>query len=217
MWGSTSNGFKYRPRLKVYQDGKNNEFDLETFNARSYRHWLYCTKIKGKVVFNNYNYSVTTNAHQSNLKDLFNQLGIKIDLQVSMYSSLTNFSSDVLTKIYTEMFQIEIDGKTARKPDVYSKCLQKSFQTRELAISALKDHAKACKKLGASISKDKIKSIKTDLVTCKAKQLENQRDKAKIRAELKKSLIPSLKSLDEIDLGFDKMSGLNEINLTGGF
>ena len=217
MWGSTSSGFKYRPRLKVYQDGKNNEFDLETFNARSYRHWLYCTKIKGKVVFNNYNYSVTTNAHQHNLKDLFKQLGIKIDLQVSIHSSLSSFDYEVLSDIYYEMFQIEIDAKTARKPDVWVKCLQKTFGTRDAAILALKDHAKACKKLGARISKEKIKSIKADVKQRKARQLESQREKAKVKAELKKSLIPSLKNLDEINLGFDKLSGLNEINLTGGF
>lgn len=217
MWGSTSSGFKYRPRLKIYQDGKNNEFDQVSFSATSYRHWLYCTKIKGKVVFNNYNYSQTTNAHQSNMKDLLKQLGIKIDIQVSMHDSLSNFNHYILETIYKEMFQIEIDGKTAKRLDVYSVCLQKTFETRALAIEALKAHVKVCKKLGASISKDAIKRIKDRLTRQKEQHLSNNREKSRVKAELKKSLIPSFKSLDEIDLGFEKMSGLDEINLTGGF
>lgn len=217
MWGSTSNGFKYRPRLDLYQDGKNNEFDLETFKATSYRHWLYSTKIKGKVVFNNYNYSVTTNAHQANLRTLLKELGIKIDLIVSMRDNLHHFNSEVLKNVYTEMFQIEIDGLTARKRNVYSICLQQSFDTRESAIEALKVHVKACKKLGASISKAEIKSIKDCVASNKEQALKSSREKSRAKAELNKSLIPSLKNLDEIDLGFDKLSGLNEINLTGGF
>lgn len=217
MWGSTSNGFKFRQRLDLYQDGKNNEFNLKSFKATSYNHWLYCTKIKGKVVFNDYNYSVTTNAHQRNLKDLFKELGIKIDLMVSMRDNLHHFDTQVLKNVYTEMFQIEIDGLTARKRNVYSICLQESFDTRESAIEALKVHVKACKKLGASISKAEIKSIKDRVVSNKDQALKSSREKSRVKAELKKSLIPSLKNLDEINLGFDKMSGLNEINLTGGF
>lgn len=43
----------------------NFEFDLNSTTATSYDWWIFVTKENGKVIFNNYNYSVTTRKHQN--------------------------------------------------------------------------------------------------------------------------------------------------------
>jgi hypothetical protein len=119
MYGAMSPGFKYRPRLKVWQDGKNNYFDPDAFEAVSYNWWTYVRKIKGKVVFNTYPYSNTTQNHQSEMRKLLKHLRIKIHVFVSMRESLGSFHSEALEGLYRALFTVEIEGKTARKPGVY--------------------------------------------------------------------------------------------------
>lgn len=55
-------------------------FNPETKQAYSYGWWRFVDVINGKVVFNNYSYSVSTSGHQSKVRSLLRSLGIQIDL-----------------------------------------------------------------------------------------------------------------------------------------
>lgn len=57
-------------------------FNEQTLEAHSYAWWLFVAKIKEKLVFNNYRYSVTTARHQSKVKEVLKSLGIKIDIEI---------------------------------------------------------------------------------------------------------------------------------------
>ena len=71
----------------------NVSFDAESIEARSYQWWIFVKKIKGRVIFNEYRYSVTTSKHQSKVKSLLNDLGIKIDEFVKTRKSLSDFNT----------------------------------------------------------------------------------------------------------------------------
>lgn len=77
-----------RLKSKNLWKAANVEFNADTIEARSYAWWIFVKKINGLVVFNSYKYSVTTAKHQRKLRDLLNDLGIKIDLEVQTPVSL---------------------------------------------------------------------------------------------------------------------------------
>lgn len=174
---------KWRPKLKVYGGGKNT-FDPESFEARSYNWWVYVKKIKGKVVFNDHNYSMTTCGHQCDMRRLLKELGIKIDLVVDMRSSLSSFNSEALEPLYREMYQLEIEmNRRGSKADTNAKRVKR--------IEALKDSVKVARKLGAEFSKDDMARLKTNLVNAETSRVAE----AKVEREAIKQVLNRDKQL----------------------
>jgi len=60
----------------------NVSFNPTTLESYSYGYWLFTKVINGKLVFNSYNFSATTGAHQSKVRCLLIDLGIKIDIEI---------------------------------------------------------------------------------------------------------------------------------------
>jgi hypothetical protein len=96
MWGTTSYSLAYRPKLGFYQDNpKNCKFDIEKMEAWSYGWWLFVARIKGKIVFNDYNYSTQTNAHQSQVKRVLFEHNIEIDMVVDAERGLQDLNGSI--------------------------------------------------------------------------------------------------------------------------
>jgi hypothetical protein len=72
---------KYYPTMNLFK-ASNCHFDPSCIRGFSYGWWEMVGVIKGKVVFNNYGYSNTTRKHQSAMRNLLNQLGIEIDMEI---------------------------------------------------------------------------------------------------------------------------------------
>ena len=214
MWNDKpSPGFKFRPRLGVWTDGQNNKFDPVAFEATSYQWWSYLTKINGKVVFNAYPYSSTTQNHQRNMLSLLKRLKIKIDVTVSMRQSLGSFYANSLPSQYEELFKIETEGKRARKEGVFVECHQKYYKTRAAAIEALKESIKTCRQLGAKFTRVQIQALKKEVIESDTRRLESAREKSRKAAELKKSLKPELNDLGPVSLDiFEQVGDLSEVN-----
>lgn len=71
--GSTS--LKWFKRLKIYKNSTGTTgFDPATNEGFSYR-WSFCQEVNGKIVFNDYNWSNTTNGHQSAVRATLRELG----------------------------------------------------------------------------------------------------------------------------------------------
>ncbi len=83
---------KYMSKTGIYK-ASNVIFNPTTIEAISYNWWSFVKKIKGKVVFNDYNYSNTTRRHQYKVKQLMHELGIKIDLIVKVDEGLQHMKS----------------------------------------------------------------------------------------------------------------------------
>lgn len=76
---------KLMKRSRIYQASNYNvTFNPETLEAYSYKWWRFVAKIDGLVLFNRYRYSNSTSKHQSKVRRLLNDLGIKIDLELPL-------------------------------------------------------------------------------------------------------------------------------------
>ncbi len=80
---------KFMKRKGVYQASNYNvTFDPKTCSAFSYSWWKFVGIVEGKVVFNNFRYSNTTSKHQSKVRSLLKDLGIKIDIEMPLPKGL---------------------------------------------------------------------------------------------------------------------------------
>lgn len=80
---------KFMKRSKIYQASNYNvTFSPEKMEAFSYRWWKFVGVVEGKVIFNNYRYSNSTSKHQSKVRRVLEQLGIKIDLMLPIPGGL---------------------------------------------------------------------------------------------------------------------------------
>jgi hypothetical protein len=78
---------KFYSKLKVYK-ASNVMFDPETMIATSYKWWEFVKVIRGRVVFNAYQYSSTTSQHQMKVRSLLESLDINIDVEIHAPSGL---------------------------------------------------------------------------------------------------------------------------------
>lgn len=78
---------RYMSRSGLYQ-ASNVTFNPNNITAISYSWWTFVAVIDGKVVFNNYNYSNTTNKHQWKVRRQMRELGINIDLELPVPKGL---------------------------------------------------------------------------------------------------------------------------------
>lgn len=109
---------KYFKRANIYK-ASNVTFSAAKREAHSYGWWKFVTIVNGKVIFNDYNYSPSTCKHQSKVRSLMGDLGVKIDLYVSVSRSLddspTNLGNIVVENMYTSLYETEIKLFRTRK------------------------------------------------------------------------------------------------------
>lgn len=184
---------KFKPRLKVYQSSsRNNTFNPETFEAHSYNWWLYVCKVKGVVVFNDYNYSSTTKKHQSEMRSLLKELGHKIGMVVYQRESLS--SGLFLDHDYNNLALNEVRLKAAKRPD----------QVKELtaAIAHCKERIAMLKKLGAKANMTLV-NHRVNAKNSEASRLERQREKSRIAREKRNAVVEQFKTEAESTAAID--------------
>lgn len=82
---------KYYKKLKIYKNSTgSNYYDPQKQEAFSYKWWRYLQVINGVLVFNDYDYSVTTSQHQSALLSI---IGYRTAYRVSAPRGLEGISS----------------------------------------------------------------------------------------------------------------------------
>ena len=115
---SNRHTLKYYPRLNMYK-AANVTYNPSTGTATSYDWWHFVIVIKGKVVFNRHAYSVTTTRHQSKVRNVLNDLGIKIDLEIDSRKSLSDcyVFDDAIAKLNVEiqLLKAEINKPLSRE------------------------------------------------------------------------------------------------------
>jgi hypothetical protein len=135
---------KLMKRTGIYK-GSNVTFDPNTLKAHSYNWWLFVAKIGGKVVFNNYSYSVSTSKHQSKVRGIMSKLGINIDLFVEAPEGLDNLDNSLgymRRRIDTLLGEISKGRESSRAQAVRrSSLLHYETAIRELTILSNLDFA----------------------------------------------------------------------------
>lgn len=185
-----TNALKFRPRKQVFS-ASNNSFDPKTYKAVSYNWWVYVSKIKGKLVFNNYTYSVTTRKHQSAMQTFLRENKVKIDLIVETRESLgsTKLNDSALENLYESLLNLEIKLPRMRKVNQ---------ESTKKAIEFLKRDIKLARKLGAKFSKQAIKELKNSLETAEKERLARLREQRQPRLVTSKEIVEQLNSVESI-------------------
>lgn len=101
----------------------NNELDLNNMTATSYEWWTYFKVIRGKKVFNEYPYSVSTKKHQREVLVKLEELGIHIDHKVYTKRSLSAFKT--LKEVKIDSIQTRIDDLERKKSQLIGKVTPK--------------------------------------------------------------------------------------------
>ena len=141
-------------------------FNPFTLDAYSYGHWKFVKVINGKVVFNDYRYSVTTRTHQNAIEALLNQLGVKVDLTVDMRSSLDSFESDALKPMYRELIALEIAmNRKGSKPNLNKQRVEN--------IKSIQKDIKLAKKIGAKLSSESLQNLRESMKLEELQRIEN--------------------------------------------
>jgi len=91
---------RFTKKTKTYH-ASNVSFNTKSLVAVSYDWWIFVKPINGKVIFNNYNYSRTTQRHQSKVRWLLDDMGIQYEV-VQMHNSLSNLSHDNFIQAFNE-------------------------------------------------------------------------------------------------------------------
>lgn len=188
---------KYRKKDNVYKNSTGTCFyDVDLKIAKSYDWWTFVKTIKNKVVFNNFNYSVSTSAHQSAVRSLLKELGIKIDVYIDIKDSLDN--SNALK------FGIENAYKVLFLEQLMSPRRRSKKTWRYTDIKELQKNIDNLRSIGAKCSKKRQLELKIEVQKAdEDKRLKAQELSAKIRAN-------KMKSLDTIK---DKLNDTNELDL----
>lgn len=132
---------KFYPRLNMYK-AANVTFNPDTLEAYSYRWWRFVEVVNGKVVFNNYRYSVSTARHQSKVRSLLSQLGITIDVTIECPEGL---QSAYAIESAISLYQARIDTLTAEMNKLSTRKAKNAERATD--IKALKAQIKLIQSL----------------------------------------------------------------------
>lgn len=122
-------------RIPNIYKASNVTFDSLTKKAYSYNWWRFVDVIEGVTVFNTYYYSNTTARHQYKVRRLMHNLGIKIDISLSVSGSLSDY--DTLSDLYLDAEEQACDkylrGKI-KAQDYYHKVKARRLAERETQL-----------------------------------------------------------------------------------
>lgn len=179
---------QFKPRLKVWQgSNRKNVFNPETFEGTSYGWWIYVMKVKGQVVFNDYNYSSTTNKHQGEMRHfLRTEMGIKKMIFVDQRQSLS--SGIFLDSHYEKMALAEVRLKNAKR-DAYAKEQKEIIDTCKKEIAILK-------RLGAKAEMTLV-NHRVNAKNSEAARLARQREKSRAARAARQAVVTEFQSAYE--------------------
>lgn len=94
---------KFYKTLNTYK-ASNVYFNCNTMQAYSYGWWQFVDVIDDNLIFNTYKYSNSTLNHQSKVRRLLNQLGLKVDIEIEAPKGLqaANWQADTYAYLMNE-------------------------------------------------------------------------------------------------------------------
>ena len=133
----------FRKRSGVFK-AANFYFDPTEVFATSYNWWVFIKKIKGKVIFNDYNYSNSTAKHQSKARSLLYKLGIKPALVISAPKGLQDLEA-AITWYEALNRELLFDMERPRSHKAKNKERAKQIKENLKTIKAIKELMKGGK------------------------------------------------------------------------
>ena len=121
-------------------------FDPSTKAAFSYDWWQFVKVIKGRVIFNNCRYSISTQKHQRKVRAVLAQLGIEVSEFVKTRRSLSEFSTLKEVRAAHEQYERdEAANDELKRRERNAKAAKRRLEARVAATVArvpqILDHA----------------------------------------------------------------------------
>ncbi len=136
MFNSGSTSLKFFKRLNVYKNSTNTvSFNPETKQAYSYR-WNFVGMLKGRLVFNDYNWSTTTSAHQSAVRDVLRELGLKPIFGDFGPNSIDSIPYK-LNGLYVDLIDVQIEMERTRIGTYKRASLERELKERHANLKIL--------------------------------------------------------------------------------
>lgn len=123
--------------------------DLNNEIATSYDWWIFLKRINGKLVFNNYRYSPSTEGHQRKILKQLDQLGIKVDMFIESPKGLQDLNSAISYYEY-EISELVNDIATTNRRKI----------TRQNQIELIQNYQAKIKNIKKILPKNKLEIIK---------------------------------------------------------
>lgn len=125
---------KFFRRLGLYKSS-NVSFDPSRFEAKSYNWWIFVRRVYGKLVFNDFRYSVSTANHQNKVRRLLTELGVNIDIVIECPQGLQHLKSSI------EFYKGKIEGLQEQicKPRSRKSANEQRRRTITLSEQKIKD------------------------------------------------------------------------------
>jgi hypothetical protein len=116
-------------RSNIYK-ATNVTFNPKTLDAHSYSWWRFVAKVEGKVIFNDYRYSVTTAKHQSKVRHLLESLGIKVDIYLQLPKGIDSRPLNELIIEAEETLCDQFLNEEIKKQERYARAKQRKLEKR---------------------------------------------------------------------------------------
>ena len=110
---------KYFKRLEKYK-ASNVELSIKPLKAFSYGWWQFLGVVNGVIVFNDYNYSITTSAHQRKVKRLLRELGIDVGLVIRSHGGLQSDNNKVAMQAIEDSIRSQNVEKAEKIANLFS-------------------------------------------------------------------------------------------------
>jgi len=175
MFNNGSTSLKKYKRLNVYKNSTGTvQYNPETKQARSYA-WVFAAEINGKMVVNDYKWSVTTSCHQTTIRSLFRQLGKEYISADFGSTAIPNLSKNDVIKLLKDAYNAQIDGELTLKKESYAYQsriykMQRSLETVALLESLDPKRFKISEKEKVTIYNEVIETRMTDLMDKEAEK-----------------------------------------------
>lgn len=123
---------KHFKRLNLFK-ASNVTFNPENKEAYSYGCWLFTKVINGKLVFNNYAFSSTTQRHQSKVRSLLSDLNISIDFEIECPKGLHSIDAGQSVDMYYSNMIKRLKEEIAKPRSHKKKNIERQNKIDELA------------------------------------------------------------------------------------
>lgn len=201
MYGSQTEKIKWFPRLGIYKNSTGNvTFNPTTMEAYSYNWWQFVRKIGKTVIFNDYYYSSSTNAHQWCVKSVLKEKKIRY-ITVSIRDSLHKLNDDTVKGLYQDMFKTELQLGRMRSKWRKNKA-KKSIKSHQKMIDAMH-------KLGYKLTKVEIAQCKKWAIESDTKARSSQRRHKTARPTEEQKA--QLADLSPVDFKMNELNDLGEL------
>jgi hypothetical protein len=189
-YGQTSS-LKFFKTLKIHKNSTGTcSFNPETKEAWSYN-WCFLKVVKGKLIFNDYSYSVTTSSHQSCVRSLLKELKIKVHAYVDQRECLTSGIQveHVIYRLELAKYKLTRKGLT-----------QKTRSNIERDVERAEKELKALRSIGVRVPRKLLKEVRERAKKDETERLESNRRYSSRPESLSEDLKKELVDLGPVDL-----------------